>query len=344
VTFTPAQEWRTTAQIAESGLPDLPATRQGVDLLADRLKWRQTRFARRRAGKGGGWEYSWKLFPNAARRALIKQAVAPKAAAGRARDEVWAWYEALPQTVKAKAEARLLVIQQVEALEPAIGRFLAVDQVATMNGAGARTIWSWFQMIEGIAAHDRLAYLAPRNRAAEKRPRAKECSPKFFEVLKSDYRTNMRVSYAAGRMAQLVEGGFPLWVCHRSRVDIRPAFQIGADHRLCTCPPATVRRHGRPGYPAAEVWPAKPDRGSGPRRNRCLPGLHQHFDVERLFGQDHDADQDEVGSADFTPVICSRRAGGPSGPGLAIQGHRAQIRRDETDPRPGKASAGALGQ
>jgi len=26
------------------------------------------------------------------------------------------------------------------------------------------------------------------------------------------YRTNMRVSYAAGRMAQLVEGGFPLWV------------------------------------------------------------------------------------------------------------------------------------
>lgn len=26
------------------------------------------------------------------------------------------------------------------------------------------------------------------------------------------YRTNMRVSYAAGRMAQLVEGGFPLWI------------------------------------------------------------------------------------------------------------------------------------
>ena len=90
MTLTPAQEWWTPAQIAESGLPDLPKTRQGVDALADRLNWRgATKFARRRAGKGGGWEYSWKLFPNAAQRALIKQAVAPKAAAAKARDEVW---------------------------------------------------------------------------------------------------------------------------------------------------------------------------------------------------------------------------------------------------------------
>lgn len=187
MSLTPAQEWWTPAQIAESGLPDLPKTRQGVDALADRLKWREGKFARRRAGKGGGWEYSWKLFPNAAQRALIKQAVAPKAAAARARDEVWAWYEALPEAVKAKAQGRLLLIQKVEALEGAIGRFLAVEQVAALDGTGARTIWSWFAMIEGIAAHDRLAYLAPRNRAAEKRPRAKDCAPEFFEVLKSDY-------------------------------------------------------------------------------------------------------------------------------------------------------------
>ncbi|TAG17934.1 MAG: transposase, partial [Rhodobacterales bacterium] len=65
--------------------------------------------------------------------------------------------------------------------------FLAVEQVARIDGVGARTIWSWFTLIEGIAAADRLAYLAPRNRAAEKRPRAKECAPEFFELLKSDY-------------------------------------------------------------------------------------------------------------------------------------------------------------
>lgn len=223
MTLTPAQEWWTPAQIAESGLPDLPKTRQGVDALAERLNWRgATKFARRRTGKGGGWEYSWKLFPNSAQRALIKQAVAPKAAAAKARDEVWAWFEALPQAVKAKAEARLLVIQKIEALEPAIGRFLAVEQVAKMEGAGARTIWSWFQMIDGIAPHDRLAYLAPRNRAAEKRPRAKECSPEFFEVLKSDY---LRLEAP------------PFTDCYRR------AMRVAKDRGLDTLPERTMRRH-----------------------------------------------------------------------------------------------------
>ncbi|MFN4191849.1 MAG: transposase domain-containing protein [Tabrizicola sp.] len=188
MTILPSQEWWTPAQIAKSGLPDLPRTRQGVDALADRLNWRAaTKFARRRSGKGGGWEYSWKLFPNAAQRALLKQAVAPKTPVAQARDEVWAWYETLPEAVKTKAQARLLAIQQVEALEAAIGRHLAVRQVAALCGVGARTIWSWFQLIEGVAAHDRLAYLSPRNRAAEKRPRAKDCAPEFFDILKSDY-------------------------------------------------------------------------------------------------------------------------------------------------------------
>ena len=45
---------RRHARRAESELPDLPKTRQGVDALADRLNWRSaTKFARRRAGKGG---------------------------------------------------------------------------------------------------------------------------------------------------------------------------------------------------------------------------------------------------------------------------------------------------
>jgi putative transposase len=223
VTLSPAQEWWTPEQIAESGLPDLPATKRGVNALADRLNWRGApKFARRRSGKGGGWEYSWKLFPNAAQRALIKQAVAPKAAEAKARDEVWAWYEALPQRVRAKAEARLLVIQKVEALESAIGRFLAVVQVAQMDRIGARTVWSWFAMIEGIAAHDRLAYLAPRNRAAAKRPRAKECSIEFFDVLKSDF---LRLEAP------------PFTDCYRR------ATRIAKERGLETLPERTMRRH-----------------------------------------------------------------------------------------------------
>jgi putative transposase len=222
VTLSPAQEWWTAEQIAESGLPDLPSTKRGVNAVAERLNWTQTKFARRRTGKGGGWEYSWKLFPNRAQQALIKQAVAPKAAAARARDEVWTWFEALPEAVKAKAQARLLVIQKVEALEGSIGRFLAVAQVAAMDGVGARTVWSWFAMIEGIAAADRLACLAPRNRAAAARPRAKECAPEFFEVLKSDY---LRLEAP------------PFTDCYRR------AVRIARDKGLDILPERTMRRH-----------------------------------------------------------------------------------------------------
>lgn len=223
MSLTPAQEWWTPAQIAESGLPDLPATRQGVDALAERLNWRAaTKFARRRSGKGGGWEYSWKLFPNRAQQTLLKKALQPKIDVARMRDEVWAWYEALPQAVKAKAEERLLAVQKVEALEPTIGKFLAVEQIARMQEIGARTIWSWFALIEGVAPHDRLAYLAPRNRAAEARPRAKDCSPEFFEVLKSDF---LRLEAP------------PFTDCYRR------ASRIAKEKGLDILPERTMRRH-----------------------------------------------------------------------------------------------------
>lgn len=191
--ITPSQQWWTAEEIAASGLPDLPATRQGVEAVIKRLDWRaQSDFARRRAGRGGGWEYSWQLFPDRAKRRLLQGAsvaVPTEQPVLQSRDDAWVWFEALPQSVKTKAEARLKIIQQVEALEAlqGRGRHLAVVDVASISAVGARTIWTWFQMIDGVRVDDRLAYLAPRNRAAEGRARSKEYSPEFFEVLKGDY-------------------------------------------------------------------------------------------------------------------------------------------------------------
>lgn len=189
--LTPAQEWWTTDQIAKAGMPDLPSTQRGVAALADRLQWRSNpELARRREGKGGGWEYSWRLFPDRARSKLL-MAIAPKAApdARMPREAAWTWFDALPQSVKAKAEARLKIIATVEAVEQVSmqGRHAAVQTVARTSGQGARTIWAWFGMIAGIRPDDRLPYLAPRNRAQEARARAKECDPDFVEVLKSMY-------------------------------------------------------------------------------------------------------------------------------------------------------------
>lgn len=51
----PHKVWWTAGELAEAGWPDVPATRQGVDALAERNAWRaQGEFARRRKGRGGG--------------------------------------------------------------------------------------------------------------------------------------------------------------------------------------------------------------------------------------------------------------------------------------------------
>lgn len=187
--LVPDQEWWTAEEISAAALPDLPGSRQGVEAIIKRHDWRgQAAFARRRSGRGGGWEYSWQLFPPRARRKLLSdkaEAVQPER---RGRDEVWQWYETLPATVQARALERLKIVQQVEALEAREGRDLAVRTVARQSGVGARTIWGWFAMIEGVRPDDRLPHIAPRNRAADRRGgQAKDCDPAFFEQIKSDF-------------------------------------------------------------------------------------------------------------------------------------------------------------
>lgn len=194
-TIAPDQEWWTADEIAAAGLPDLPTSKRNVNATAERHGWRaQPGLARRRAGRGGGWEYNWQLFPSRAQRKLLSAALAPNEVTRPAREEAWEWYEGLPQSVKDKAETRLLIIQKVEGLEPVLGRHMAVVNVARIDGIAARTIWNWLGLIEGVRVDDRLAYLAPRHRAVETRGRAKDCSPEFFDLIKSDF---LRLEYPA---------------------------------------------------------------------------------------------------------------------------------------------------
>jgi putative transposase len=191
--LTPSQVWWTAGEIAAAGLPDMPGTRQGVEAVIKGQNWRaQVGLARRREGKGGGWEYSWLLLPTRAKQKLLATA-APAQDASKplfaSRDEAWAWFEKLRDAVKDKARARLALLQQVEALEPlqSMGRHVAVQAVARETGVGARTIWAWFALVDGVRADDRLPYLAPRHMAAPERPRQKDCDPEFFNLIKGDY-------------------------------------------------------------------------------------------------------------------------------------------------------------
>lgn len=221
--LVPDQEWWTAEEIAAAMLPDLPATKRGVNLLAERNDWRgQAGFARRREGRGGGWEYSWQLFPHRCRRKLLGDVAEPVMPERPERNEAWEWYEQLPASVQDKAKARLKIIQEVEALERQDGKFSAVHSFARLRGVSARTIWNWFAMIEGVRPDDRLAYLAPRHRASERRGgQPKDCDPEFLDLIKADF---LRLE------------GPPFTDCYRR------AVRIAAKRGLETLPERTMRR------------------------------------------------------------------------------------------------------
>lgn len=196
----PGQEWWTAAELAEAGLPDIPETQQGANAIARREGWRaHPDLARRRSGQGGGWEYHWTLLPMRAQAALLKaadDAVRPEPK-HMGREETWAWFDMLPDRVKAEARRRLRVIRQVDELSSSIGRNAAVAHVARAEGKGARTIWNWLAMVDGVDPADRLAYLAPRHRAVDARRAHAESSAEFIDWLKAGYLRLGGPSFAA---------------------------------------------------------------------------------------------------------------------------------------------------
>lgn len=199
---TPAKEWWTAEELALSGLPDVPASKRGVNMMADRDAWRNNaQMARKRAGRGGGYEYLWKLLPSRAQAALLAQARPAVEAAPTetlSRDQVWAWFDRQSSDVKAKAAQRLEIIGKIEELEFALGKFSAVAEIAKSENVAARTIWRWFTMIEGVERDDRLAYLAPRygSGTAEITSTA-DAAPEFYEWLKADFLRVEGPSFAA---------------------------------------------------------------------------------------------------------------------------------------------------
>ena len=145
----PDKEWWTAREIADAKLPGMPASQQNVEAMAKRCNWREhPEFSRKRRGKGGGWEYHWRLFPQAAQRKLLKEArLATDGLADPKTEEIdlQAYYETLPEKVKAKARHRLNVLQSVIAQERGgLTRYAAVVYTARDHGLSQRTIWNWF--------------------------------------------------------------------------------------------------------------------------------------------------------------------------------------------------------
>lgn len=187
----PKQEWWTAKELADAGLIDMPRAQRSVNEMAERLNWRAyPSVARRRPGRGGGWEYHWTLLPSRTQAQLLAQVAPadPPPPSDRPRDEAWAWFDSLPDKVKRRAQARLEAIQTAEALElGGLTRDMAVRQSARMHGCSARAIWNWLYLIEGVRSDDRLPYLAPRHRLAQRKVAKTAIDPEFAALFKADW-------------------------------------------------------------------------------------------------------------------------------------------------------------
>lgn len=269
---TPSQTWWSASEIAEAGLPDMPDTKRGVNDLAKREGWAlQPGKARRRAGRGGGMEYHVSLFPIRAKTALMQ---VPKAPEGpRPREEVWAEFEGLKDSAKAKAEIRLNALREIDDLQGiGLTRTEAVRAVSTQINTSEKTIWNWLALVEGVAREDRLAYLAPRvgGSAGEK----VEIDENFLAFLKDQYLRGAGPKESAPSFAH----------CYRetSKIAAKNGWPIPAEHiarrRLDAAVPDLVRVLKREGSDALRrLYPYQERDKSGMRAMEVVQGdFHTH--------------------------------------------------------------------
>ena len=184
----PKQIWWTVEELANSGLPELPGSKPGINLLAQRFGWRAIEgCAKRKVGRGGGWIYHWSVLPLAARRKLLIDASeTPDERPDRG--NAWAAFDSLPETTKTKAKSRLTALQMVDGLhQSGVTHVHAVAEASRQCGSSARSVYNWIGMVEGVAPEDRLAYLVPRNRLAQRMTSKAPCNPAFMDYLKSQY-------------------------------------------------------------------------------------------------------------------------------------------------------------
>ncbi len=197
------KEWFTLPEVAAMALPGLPATKQGMQALAERAEWpAKTELCRDRQGRGGGTEYHYALLPCDAQANLTMQLLRIEEASERAtakakltREEMWAWFDRLPERKKDKARDKLQAIETVRALvRNGVDKVVAADMIARRHNVAKSSFYNWEACIYGVERHDWLPYLAPRHAGSSERT---DCSAQAWEFLKSDYLRPEKPSFLA---------------------------------------------------------------------------------------------------------------------------------------------------
>lgn len=223
---TASKEWFSAAELAAFSLPGLPTHRTAFQRHV--TSWRTPRTAwdpranphgtwRRRAGRGGGFEYHVSLLPLRARRQVARAqggdspqapkpplAPAVQAAPGAAmrplspqpgrlspqeqaarHAQAWVRFDCLGEAAKDRAAFRLQALEGVEQMaRSGLPREVAVQLVGDEMGFGKSAYYNWVQRVSAVPRPDRLPYLADYRPG---RVALAKMSPDAWELFKSEY-------------------------------------------------------------------------------------------------------------------------------------------------------------
>ncbi len=200
--------WLSAADIAALGLPGLPTTERGVQLLAKRDEWTPPAKQwplndqgtwRRRKGRGGGLEFHWSILPAEARTkiAIGKVTVTTfdlpepgeseqQTAPALERSEIWRQFDAQPQHRKDESAQRVKLLDAIERLaNSGTPRCTAFALISAESGVAERTLRLWRAKVDGIERPDWQAYLVPRHVGA--RGREKPLDGDAWDFIRADW-------------------------------------------------------------------------------------------------------------------------------------------------------------
>ncbi|WP_180275832.1 transposase domain-containing protein [Sphingobium sp. IP1] len=203
MTLAAASYWLTASEIAEQRLPGLPADKRAVNAHAAAMGWADavgadgSPLARKRAARGGGMEYHASLFPPEAQQRLATRIDITPIAANDTDDGLiaWAWFDQQPAHVKAEAEKRLTILNEIEArVLSGSTKTAATASAAIRHGCTDRTIRDWFGLVFGVPRADWLPRLAPQRKGGRDKA---EIDVEAWRILKTDYLRPEKPSFSA---------------------------------------------------------------------------------------------------------------------------------------------------
>lgn len=264
------KEWFTSAELATLGLAGLGKVKRRINERAATEGWalRTGQFdqplARPRLGRGGGFEYHISVLPAAARAALAARGIsaaadivdAPQAGVVGGAAAIWRWFDGATEKVKVEAKRRLDTLDLIDAFEAAgMTRSAAVAATAAQTDIGASTVWSWLQLVDGVAVADRLAYLAPRRAGGGNQA---GIDPGCWQWLISDYLRPEKPTFTSCYRRMVADYAAPRGIAVPIERTLRRKFEREVDQRL-----VIAKREG-----------AEALRRSIPAQERSVASLH----------------------------------------------------------------------